>query len=174
MAVWIDPVIEYIVREAHHDMGSFYNNEMNKVEVFSHLTDQTPLPCLLWNEGDVVLEHTMEIQGAQVATTFDVQVVGLERPDVGRTLFDFENALIGVADAYGPAHHNVAGELITQSILEGVGNFDNMGTRYKDIAENRPGVGMKPNDDPPEWPANLWFPTHQVERVTVEGQSISL
>ena len=176
MAVWIDPVIEYIVREARHDMGSKYDI----LEVTSHLTEQTPLPCLLWNEGSVDLEHTMQIQGAQVETTFEVQVVGFDRADVGRTLFDFENALIGTADPTDRdvpipgvvAHHNVAGWMITQSVMT-QNDFGNMGDRYRMASLNKPGVRSREDTDPPEWPAYLWFPTHQVERATVEGQSTS-
>ena len=174
VAAWIDPVIEYIVREAHRDMGGS-EEYSEKLEVSTHLTDQTPLPCLLWNEGDVVLEHTMEIQGAQVITVFDVQIVGIDRADVGRTLFDFENALLGTADPtkrsppdVRVAHHNVAGERITQTIMM-ENNFGDMGDRYMAISKDRPGVREREPGDPPEWPSRIWFPTHQVEQVTVAG-----
>lgn len=186
MAVWISPVIEYIVREAHKDMGNTYAERVPGGLTLYHtlapaLEDQTLLPRMpgmMWNEGQVDLEHTMTTQGAQINTLFEVQIQSEDRIFVSRALYDFENAIIGTVDSnYAPAHHNIAGFKITQADLNlHNGEFGSMADRY--------GTKLLPPDDP-DGPVNgasrgrpgasdsEWFLTHKVERMTVENWSMT-
>ncbi len=188
MAVWIDPAIEFIVREAHQDMGTFYTKEKGEgqLTVVPLLTEETKLMALVWNEGEIKTLYTMEQQGVYVSVMFEPQILGYQKRQVGRALYDFENALIGAVinsrsaehpdrldrvQGNNPAHHNVGGHPIREADMrqiyiqqeEGLINLEDI---YKPLTQNRPGDRSDPNSD------GLWWPTHIVQKVTVEGGSI--
>ena len=165
MAVWIDPAIEFIVREAHQDMGSSYED----MEVVPLITEDTKLMLLVWNEGEIKTLYTMEQQGVYVSVMFEPQILGYNKRQVGRALYDFENALIGSTPDYQPlndegmvlpnhpAHHNVGGHPIRQEHMKELG----LESIYKPLTGRLTGS-----------PPDNWWPTHIVQKVTVEGSSI--
>ena len=176
MAIWIDPVIEFIVREAHQDMGTFYQTDLHVVPI---LTADDKLMALVWNEGEIKTLYSMEQQGVYVSVMFEPQILGYNKRQVGRALYDFENALLGAVldDMFqseddtrpdyvhpnkrvgNPAHHNVAGHPIRQTDMELLDLKDT----YEELAEGRPGWDKDTKN---------WWPTHIVQKVTVEGVSI--
>ena len=175
MAVWIDPAIEFIVREAHQDMGSFYqevpNDDTKGLGVVPLLTEETKLMVLVWNEGEIVTLYNMEQQGVYVSVKFEPQIIGYTKRQVGRAMFDFENALIGGTpdfqppdpDSPGmvlphhPAHHNVGGHPIRQEDMVALG----LDETYRDLTGRLSGSIPEP-----------WWPTHIIQKVTVESTSI--
>ena len=180
MAVWIDPVIEFIVREAHQDMPTIYQDEKeNGLHITPLFTDQSRIMALAWNEGEIVTVYNMEQQGVYVSVKFEPQIIGYQKRQVGRAMYDFENALLGTPeeprqelDANGdPAfddknkpiirtthpHHNVGGHPIREDDMAEL----NLEKIYKPLTVNR----KKDSDDP-------WWPDHIVQKLTVESTSI--
>ena len=161
MAVWIDPVIEFIVREAHQDMGSAYQN----MPVVPLITDDTKLMLLVWNEGEIKTLYNIEQQGVYVTVTFEPQILGYNKRQVGRAMYDFENALVGAVGPdglpldEGHPHHNVAGHPIREVDMEAIPGLK---TTYEILTKDRPGAR----------PDGKWWPEHIVQKLTIEGGSI--
>ena len=181
MAVWIDPVIEFIVREAHQDMPTIYQEDKeNGLHVTPLFTDQSRIMALAWNEGEIVALYNMEQQGVYVSVKFEPQIIGYQKRQVGRAMYDFENALIGTPEepqqafdanralAFYPngdpifrethPHHNVGGHPIRQEDMVALGLEDT----YGPLTENR----APPRND------GKWWPDHIIQKVTVESTSI--
>ena len=154
MAVWIDPSIEFIVREAHQDMGSFYQENL---EIVPLLTEETKLMVLVWNEGEIVTLYNMEQQGVYVSVKFEPQIIGYQKRQVGRAMYDFENALVGHVDSESPVHHNVGGHPIRQDDMHAFG-LDKI---YRELTGRLTGSIPEP-----------WWPDHIIQKVTVESTSI--
>ena len=172
MAVWFDAAIEFIVKEAHQDMGGAYD----KISVVDRLAEDTKLLTLIWNEGEIKTVYNMEQQGVYVSVMFEVQFISQQRRQVGRAMYDFENALIGAAvgiledpDDPGyvgspltnPSHHNVAGHPIRQSDMEAILGLKNT---YEPLTKDRPGGNRSDGK---------WWPDHIIQKVTVEGESLA-
>ena len=158
MAVWIDPAIEFVVKEAHQDMGTAYMD----MPVVPLLTEEIKLMALIWNEGEIASLYNMEQQGVYVSVKFEPQIIGYQKRQVGRAMFDFENALIGGGavsrdDDRGPAHHNVGGHPIRQEDMVALG----LDETYRDLTGRLTGSIPEP-----------WWPEHIVQKLTVEGTSI--
>ena len=185
MAVWIDPAIEFIVREAYQDMGTEYQD----MDVAPLLTEETKLMVLVWNEGEITTFYNMEQQGVYVSVKFEPQIIGYTKRQVGRAMFDFENALIGgVVDDDGRrtddpvAHHNVGGHPIRQGDMAALGLY----STYEPLTVDRPGLPYERDEDgelvlddmdnpirrTDSEGVPLWWPEHIVQKVTIEGTSI--
>ena len=162
MAVWFDPAIEFIVKEAYQDMGSDYGD----INVVDRLAEDTKLMALVWNEGEIKTTYNMEQQGVYISIMFEVQIIGQQRRQVGRAMFDFQNALIGSVpdlDSSGNleeerSHHNVGGHPIREEDMDDLG----LTATYEPISRR----GLKRSD-------NLWWPTHIIQKVTVEGEALA-
>ena len=187
MAVWIDPAIEFIVKEAHQDMGSSYQEDKDEegretgLYVYPLFTDESRLMALVWNEGEIVTLYSMEQQGVYVSVKFEPQIIGYQKRQVGRAMYDFENALVGTTDEPYPAldedgmpvldedgkpvilnrtaHHNVGGHPIRETDMK---LLDLEGT-YQPLTVDRPGGNRKDG---------RWWPEHIIQKVTVESTSI--
>ena len=176
MAVWIDPAIEFIVREAHQDMGSSYAEDPHDpdrgLRVVPLLTEETKLMALVWNEGEIEAVYNMEQQGVYVAVKFEPQIIGYQKRQVGRALYDFENALIGspLNPEQEPAHHNVGGHPIREEDMGKISTRldkpETLESIYKPLTYNRPGDKRNSAGDGP------WWPEHIVQKLTIEGFSI--
>ena len=167
MAVWVDPAIEFIVREAYQDMGTSYD----EMDVVPLLTEEIKLMALVWNEGEIVTLYNMEQQGVYVSVKFEPQIIGYQKRQVGRAMFDFENALIGgtpdfqppdpdnpgMVLPHHPAHHNVGGHPIRQDDMDALG----LSETYRPLTARQTGGIPEP-----------WWPEHIIQKVTVESTSI--
>ena len=168
MAVWFDPAIEFIVREAHQDMGQTPYSQMIVVD---RLAEDTKLMALVWNEGEIKTTYNMEQQGVYISAMFEVQIIGQQRRQVGRAMYDFQNALIGSTDEpdidpdtgtilYNPvAHHNVGGHPIR---VEDMDKLD-LSSTYEPVARER---GLSRLD-------GQWWPIHIIQKLTVEGEALA-
>ena len=176
MAVWVDPAIEFIVREAHQDMGSSYAEDPNDatkgLRVVPLLTEETKLMALVWNEGEIEAVYNMEQQGVYVAVKFEPQIIGYQKRQVGRALYDFENALIGspLNPEQEPAHHNVGGHPIREEDMGKIstrpgepGISETIKDIYEPLTRGRPGGDRADGK---------WWPEHIVQKLTIEGLSI--
>ena len=124
--------------------------------------------ALVWNEGEIVTLYNMEQQGVYVSVKFEPQIIGYQKRQVGRAMYDFENALIGSPDGQSPneatpsmpnrpAHHNVGGHPIRQRDMELLALTKLTGNSRADYQGNIP---------------EPWWPEHIIQKVTVEGTSI--
>ena len=170
MAVWFDPVIEFIVKEAHQDMGSVYED----ITVVDMLAKDAKMMAMVWNEGEIKTSYNMEQQGVYISAMFEVQIVGQHRRQVGRAMYDFQNALIGspLSEEHGIAHHNVGGHPIRAEDMNNYGLTDT----YRPVAKERGAplvdatTGAKLLHDNGD---ELWWPTHIIQKVTVEGEALA-
>ena len=178
MAVWIDPAIEFIVREAHQDMGACYE-DLNVVHL---ITDEIKAMVLAWNEGEITASYNIEQQGVYVAVRFEPQIIGYQKRQVGRAMYDFENALVGGTPDFQPedpsnpgmilpgypAHHNVAGHPIRQEDMVVFG----LDATYEPLTRGRPGERIQTDEQKAAKLPKEWWPDHIIQKLTVESTSI--
>ena len=166
MAVWFDPAIEFIVKEARQDMGSVYQE--GNMSLVDRLAEDTKLMAMVWNEGEIKTTYNMEQQGVYISAMFEVQIIGQQRRQVGRAMYDFQNALIGsvgdMSSLDNPAHHNVGGHPIRVEDMDILG----LTPTYKRLAEQR-GTPIPMDADGNE----QWWPIHIIQKVTVEGEALA-
>ena len=164
MAVWFDPVIEFIVKEAVEDMGSIYSDPTN-MSVVDRLAEDTSLMALVWNEGEIKTLYNMEQQGVYVSVMFEVQFISQQRRQVGRAMFDFQNALIGAVpedldSGNKVAHHNVGGHPIRQDDMA----LLHLSELYMPLVKDGQFEHGNTGD---------WWPPHIIQKVTVEGEALA-